>query len=59
VTGITDAGFGGGNGVTVSANTALLPLIIGSGECPPGTTVIILTGDEKEPKNANFWVSFD
>ncbi len=59
VTGITDAGFGGGNGVTVSANTALLPIIIGAGECPPGTTVIVLTGNEKESKDASFWVSFD
>lgn len=59
LTGITDAGASGGNGVTVSANTFLLPLIIATGGCPASTTAIILTGTEKESKDANFWVSFN
>ncbi len=59
VTGITDPGFGGGDGVTVSANTAVVPIAIGAGECPAGTSIIVLTGNEKESKNANFWISFN
>jgi hypothetical protein len=59
VTGITDAGFGGGNGVTVSANTVLVPVLVAEGACPAGTSVIVLTGTEKEAKDANFWISFN
>jgi hypothetical protein len=59
VTGITDAGFGGGNGVTVSADTTLMPLLIGAGNCPAGSTVVVLTGTETKARNANFWISFD
>jgi hypothetical protein len=59
ITGITDPGFGGGNGVTVSANTAVVPLLVAGGICPAGTSVVVLTGDEKEAKDANFWISFD
>lgn len=59
VTGITDAGFGGGNGVTVSANTILVPVLVATNECPASTSVIVLTGNEKEARDANFWVSFN
>ncbi len=59
ITGITDPGFGGGNGVTVSANTTVVPTAVAGGVCPAGTSVIVLTGDEKEAKDANFWISFD
>jgi hypothetical protein len=59
ITGITDPGFGGGNGVTVSANLSVVPTAIALGDCPAGTSAIVLTGDEKESKDANFWISFD
>ncbi len=59
ITGITDPGFGGGNGVTVSANMTVVPTAVALGACPAGTSVIVLTGDEKEGKDANFWISFD
>jgi hypothetical protein len=59
ITGITDPGFGGGNGVTVSANLTVVPTFVAGGACPAGTSVIVLTGDEKELKSANFWISFD
>jgi hypothetical protein len=58
VTGITDL-LGGGNGVTVSANIAIAPLEIAAKACPAGTSVIVETGDEKESKATNFWVSFN
>jgi hypothetical protein len=59
ITGITDPGFGGGNGVTVSANLTVVPTAVSLGACPAGTSAIVLTGDEKEQKDANFWISFD
>jgi hypothetical protein len=59
ITGITDIAFGGGNGVTVSANTAIVPLVIAANECPPSTSVVVETGSEKEAKDANFWISFN
>lgn len=59
VVGITDLEFGGGNGVTVSANTVIVPVIVADGACPAGTTVVVLTGDEKENKNTNFWINFN
>ena len=58
VTGITDL-LGGGDGVTVSANIAIAPLEIAAKACPAGTSVIVETGDEKESKATNFWVSFN
>ena len=59
ISGITDPGFGGGNGVTVTANLSVVPTFVAGGACPAGTSVIVLTGDEKELKSANFWISFD
>lgn len=59
VAGITDLEFGGGNGVTVSANTVIVPIVVAAGECPPSTTVVVITGDEKEAKDTNFWISFN
>ena len=59
ITGITDAVYGGGNGVTVSANTTIVPVAVAGGVCPPGTSAIVLTGDEAGDKDANFWISFD
>jgi hypothetical protein len=59
VTGVTDLFDGGGNGVTVSADTLVVPLEIAAKACPAGTSIILETGDEKEGRAANFWVSFD
>jgi hypothetical protein len=59
VAGITDLGFGGGNGVTVSADTALVPILVGGGSCPGGTSVVVITGSEKESRDTNFWLSFN
>lgn len=59
VTGMTDLGFGGGPGVTVSADTALVPILIGAGNCPPGTSIFVETGNEKEIRDSNFWISFN
>lgn len=60
VTGITDAEFGGGGGVTVSADTVIVPLIIAANECPANTSIVVLTGSEKEPsRDTNFWISFN
>jgi hypothetical protein len=58
VAGITDL-LGGGNGVTVSADTLVVPIEVASKVCPQGTSVIVETGNEKEGKAANFWVSFN
>jgi hypothetical protein len=59
VAGITDLEFGGGNGVTVSANTVIVPILVAAGDCPGGTSIVVITGSEKENKNANFWITFD
>jgi hypothetical protein len=59
VTGTTDLEFGGGNGVTVSANTVIVPLVIAANDCPASTSVVVETGDEKEARDANFWISFN
>jgi Collagen triple helix repeat (20 copies) len=59
VSGITDLEFGGGNGVTVSADTAIVPLIVAANECPAGTSIVVITGSEKEDKDTNFWISFN
>lgn len=59
VTGITDLEFGGGNGVTVSADTIIVPVVVAVNECPAGTSVVVITGSEKEYKDTNFWISFD
>lgn len=59
VTGITDLEFGGGNGVTVSADIAIVPLIVAANECPAGTSIVVVTGSEKEGKDTNFWISFN
>lgn len=60
VTGITDLEFGGGGGVTVSADTVIVPILISLNECPAGTSIVVTTGTEKEAsKDANFWISFN
>ena len=59
VSGITDLEFGGGNGVTVSADTAIVPLIVAASGCPASTSIVVITGSEKESKDTNFWISFN
>ena len=59
VTGITDLEFGGGDGVTVSADTAIVPLLISGSACPAGTSIVVITGSEKEARDTNFWISFN
>jgi hypothetical protein len=59
VTGITDLEFGGGNGVTVSADTAIVPILIAGGSCPGGTSIVVTIGNSTVEKDANFWISFN
>jgi hypothetical protein len=58
VTGIADLIFGGTD-VTVGADFSYVPLLVGAGECPAGTTLIVVTANSTKAIAANFWLTFN
>ncbi len=58
VTGIADALFGG-TSVAVTADFSYAALLVGTGACPAGTTLIVVTANSTKAVAANFWLTFD
>jgi hypothetical protein len=58
VVGTADIVFGGSD-VTVTADFSYVPLLVGAGECPSGTTLIVATANSTKSVAANFWLTFD
>ena len=58
VTGAADLIFGGTD-VTVGADFSYVPLLVGAGECPAGTTLIVVTANSTKAVAANFWLTFN
>jgi hypothetical protein len=49
----------GGGGITVDANTSVVPLLISEKLCPAGTSILVETQAEGKTKESNFWISFN
>ncbi len=58
VTGAADLLFGG-TGVAVTADFSYVPLLIGVGDCPAGTTLVVATANSTKAIAANFWLTFN
>ena len=58
VIGTADAVFGGSD-VAVTADFSYAALLVGTGACPAGTTLIVATANSTKSVAANFWLTFD
>jgi hypothetical protein len=58
VIGTADVVFGGSD-VAVTADFSYAALLIGTGACPAGTTLIVATANSTKSVAANFWLTFD